>query len=109
MKIAVRRIPSTSQNSQAEPSQSLIRLVALTGTTKNRPTASAIESAIVSPHIQPPISSFSPSSFSSSWALAEKARARKPIFSDSPSATTPRITGRRRMRWRFAQRPAARR
>ena len=51
--------------------------------------------------MKPPISSGSPSS-STSWALAENASARKPIFSDSPRATTPRITGRRRIRWRFA-------
>src|SRR6266511_2866040 len=36
-------------------------------------------------------------------ALAEMARARKPILRDSTSATTPRITGTRRIRWRFAQ------
>ena len=81
----------------------MIRLVAPTGMTKKSPTASASEKAIVRPHIRPPISSFSPSSSSSSWALAEIARARKPIFSDSASATTPRITGQRRTRWRFAQ------
>ena len=71
--------------------------------TKKRPTASASEKAIVSPQIQPPISSCSPSSSSSSWALAEIASALKPIFSDSPRATTPRITGTRQSRWRFAQ------
>ena len=43
-------IPSTSQKSSAEPSQSLIRLVAPTGITKKSPTARAIESAIVRPH-----------------------------------------------------------
>ena len=43
-----------------------------------------------------------PSSSSSCAAtLAEIASARKPIASDSPSAITPRITGRRQMRWRF--------
>jgi hypothetical protein len=37
----VRRTPSTSQNRKAEPSWSLNRLVSATGTTKNRPIASA--------------------------------------------------------------------
>src|SRR3954451_2311783 len=103
MKIPVRRTPSISQNRSGEPSLSLIRLVNPTGTTKKRPTASSIEKAIVRPQTQPPISSFSPSSFSSSCALAEIASARKPIFSDSPRATTPRITGTRQRRWRLAQ------
>ena len=57
MKIAVRRTPSTSQKSSAEPSWSLIRLVSPTGMTKKRPTASSSEKAIVSPQTQPPISS----------------------------------------------------
>ena len=91
-----------SQNRNAEPSWSLIRLVSPTGTTKKRPTASAREKAMVRPQTQPPISSGSPSSSSSSWALAEIASARNPIFSDSPRATTPRITGTRQSRWRFA-------
>src|SRR3954451_24498072 len=103
MKIAVRSTPSTSQKSTEEPSGSLIRLVAPTGTTKNRPTASTSESAIVAPQVKPPIwgGSSSPSS-GSIWALAEMASARKPIFSDSARATTPRITGHRRTRWRLA-------
>ena len=71
--------------------------------TKKRPTASASERAIVRPQTQPPISSSSPSSSSSSWALAEIASALKPIFIDSPSATTPRMTGSRQTRWRCAQ------
>src|SRR3954451_15847783 len=100
MKIDVRRTPSTSQNRTDEPSWSLIRLVAPTGTTKNRPMARAIENAIVSPHVKPPIGSASSSS--ASWALAEKARARKPILSDSTRATMPRITGMRQTRWRLA-------
>ena len=74
-----------------------------TGTTKKRPIASSIEKTIVRPQTQPPISSFSPSSSSSICALAEIARALKPIFSDSPRATTPRITGRRQSRCRWAQ------
>ena len=44
----------------------------------------------------------SPSSSSSREAtFAEIASARKPIASDSPRAITPRITGRRQIRWRF--------
>ena len=77
--------------------------MAPTGITKKRPTASASEAAIVKPQVKPPISSASSPSSSSSWALAEIARALKPIFSDSPRATTPRITGSLRMRWRLAQ------
>ena len=103
MKIAVRSTPSTSQKRKGEPSLSLIRLVSPTGTTKKRPIASSSEKAIVRPQTQPPISSCSPSSSSSSCALAEIASARKPIFIDSPRATTPRSTGRRQRRWRFAQ------
>ena len=95
MKMPVRSIPSTSQKRKGEPSWSLIRLVSPTGTTKKRPTASSSEKAIVRPQTQPPISSCSPSSSSSIWALAEIASARKPIFIDSPRATTPRMTGRR--------------
>ena len=74
-----------------------------TGTTKKSPIASSSEKTIVRPQTQPPISSFSPSSSSSSWALAEIASALKPIFIDSARATTPRITGRRQTRWRWAQ------
>ncbi len=81
----------------------MIRLVRPTGTTKKRPTASTSEKAIVRPQTQPPISSCSPSSSSSICALAEIASARKPIFIDSPRATTPRSTGSRQSRWRFAQ------
>src|SRR3954471_1422488 len=103
MKIAVRRMPSTSQKSTEDPSWSLIRLVAPTGITKKRPTARISDSAIVAPQVKPPISggSSSPSS-GSICALAEMARARKPIFSDSASATTPRMTGQRNTRVRFA-------
>src|SRR4051794_26889174 len=103
MKMAVRSTPSTSQKSTEEPSWSLIRLVAPTGTTKKSPTASTSESAIVAPQVKPPISggSSSPSS-GSIWAFAEMASARKPILSDSARATTPRITGHRRTLWRFA-------
>ncbi len=52
---------------------------------------SASESAIVPAQVMPPIS-FSPSS---SCALADTPSARKPIWSDCTSATTPRITGSR--------------
>ena len=41
------------------------------------------------------------SSSSGSWALAEMPSALKPIFSDSASATTPRMIGQRKARWRF--------
>ena len=78
--------------------------MAPTGTTKKRPIASSSEKTIVRPQVKPPIASGSSSSSSSaSCALAEIASARKPIFSDSASATTPRITGRRSTRWRLAQ------
>ena len=97
----MRRTPSTSQKSSAEPSWSLIRLVTVTGTTKKSPIARSSEKKMVSPQVKPPISSGSPSS-STNWAFAEIASARNPIFSDSPSATTPRITGSRSRRWRFA-------
>ncbi|HWO48178.1 MAG TPA: DUF1385 domain-containing protein [Solirubrobacterales bacterium] len=43
--MAVRRIPSTSQKRNAEPSWSLIRLVRPTGMTKKRPIARASENA----------------------------------------------------------------
>ena len=67
--------PLDQPEEEGEPSWSLIRLVSPTGTTKKRPIASAIEKTIVRPQTQPPISSGSPSSSSSSWALAEIARA----------------------------------
>ena len=57
---------------------------------------------MVRPQTQPPISSGWPSSSSSIWALAEIARARKPIFIDSARATTPRTIGTRKRRRRFA-------
>src|SRR6266516_4719485 len=102
MKIAVRRTPSTSQKSTGEPSWSLIRLVAPTGTTKKMPIARIRDSATVTPQTKPPIGSGSSPSVGSICALAEIARARKPIRSDSASATTPRITGQRSARLRLA-------
>ena len=63
---------------------------------KKSPTASTSEKRIVSPHMKPDIGSSS----SGSWALAEMPSARKPIISDSPSATTPRMIGSRKARWR---------
>ncbi len=90
----MRSTPSTSQKRTDEPSCPLIRLVSPTGTTKKRPIAKTSEKAIVRPQTQPPISSGSPSS-SSIWALAEIAKARKPIFIDSARATTPRMMGSR--------------
>src|SRR4051794_2481954 len=100
MKIAVRRTPSTIQKRTDELSWSRMRLVAPTGTTKKRPTARASDSATVRPHVRPPIGSSSPGS--DTWALAEIASARKPILSDSARATTPRMTGTRKTRCRFA-------
>ena len=100
MKIAVRSTPSTSQKRSAEPSGPRSGCGA-TGMTKKRPTASRSEKMIVRPQVKPPISCGSSSS--ASCALAEIARARKPIFSDSARATTPRITGSRRIRLRLAQ------
>src|SRR4051794_35320428 len=72
-----------------------------TGSRKKRPIASTIEKATVPTQVPPPISCFSPFSSSSICALAEIPRALKPILSDSPSAATPRISGRRSQRWRF--------
>ena len=102
MKIAVRSTPSTSQKRTAEPSWSRKRLVSPTGITKNRPIARASETTIVITQANPPISSFSPSP-SGIWASAEMPSALKPIFSDSPRATMPRITGQRSTRCRRAQ------
>src|SRR4051794_29392073 len=102
MKMAVRRHPSTIQKRTDEPSWSLIRLVAPTGTTKKSPMASTSERATVAPHVKPPIGSGSLPSSGSIWAFAEIASAWKPMRSDSARATTPRITGTRRIRLRFA-------
>ena len=44
-----------------------------------------------------------PSSSGGICAFAEMPSARKPILSDSASATTPRTTGSLRSRWRFVQ------
>ena len=71
-----------------------MRLVSPTGTTKNRPTASASATTTVPNHMPPEISFSS----SGSWALAEMPSALKPMTSDSTSATTPRTIGRRRRR-----------
>src|SRR5215210_3375856 len=95
----VRRTPSTSQNRNAEPRWSLKMLVSPTGTTKNRPMASASAATTVPTHMPLEIGSSS----SGSWALAEMPSALKPIFSDSASATTPRMMGQRRARWRLVQ------
>ena len=51
----------------------------------------------------PPMSCCLPSSSGGICALAEMPSARKPILSDSASATTPRTTGSRSSRWRFVQ------
>ncbi len=72
----MRRTPSTSQNRTAEPSCSLNRLVSATGTTKNRPIASARPPTTAPAHIAPEISSSS----SGSCALAEMLSALKPML-----------------------------
>src|SRR3954471_21721648 len=84
-------MPSTSQKKNPLCSWSLIRLVSPTGTTKNSPMAKASATTIVPAHMPLPISSSS----SSICALADSPRALKPMPSDSTSATTPRMTGRR--------------
>ena len=71
--------------------------VSPTGTTKNRPMASARAATTVPTHMPLEIGSSS----SSSCSLAEMPSAVKPIFSDSTSATTPRMIGQRSTRWRF--------
>ena len=71
-----------------------MRLVSPTGTTKKRPTASASATSTVPNHMPPEISFSS----SGSWALAEMPSALKPMTSDSTSATTPRMIGRRSSR-----------
>jgi hypothetical protein len=100
MRMTFSTITKTSELGSA----SLNRLVTPTGSTKNRPMPSASDSAIVPAQAAPPISSFLPSSStSSSWAFAEMPSALKPIFSDSPSATMPRMIGSRSSRWRLVQ------
>ena len=73
---------------EAEPSSSLQKFARPTGSTKKRPTANAARATTVPAHVPPEICSSS----SGSWALAEMPSALKPIFSDSASATTPRMT-----------------
>ena len=87
----MRSTPSTAQNSSEDPSWCLIRLVTPTGTTKNSPIAKISENTTVP--AQAPLEICCSSS--GSWALAEIPSARRPIASDSASATTPRITGQR--------------
>src|SRR6476661_9955089 len=94
----VRTMPSTSQKRNDEFSWSLMRLVRPTGTTKNRPTASATATSTVPAHMPPEIGSSS----SGSCALAEMFSALKPMPSDSPSATTPRMIGSRSSRCFFS-------
>jgi hypothetical protein len=72
--------------------------VSPTGSRKKSPIASASEKMIVPTHMPLPISS----SCAEAWASAEMPRALKPIFSDSPSATTPRMIGSRSTRWRLS-------
>ena len=85
----MRTAPSTSQNSSADSSG--IRLVSATGTTKNRPTASASPAKTANAHVAREIGGSS----SRSCALAARPSARTPIRSDCTSATKPRTTGSR--------------
>src|SRR5215217_7750256 len=79
------------------------RLVRPAGSRKNSPTANTSANAIVPAQAPPPMSCCSPSASGGICALAEMPRARKPILSDSASATTPRTIGTRSSRWRFVQ------
>ena len=85
------RSPRRARRGRTSSSWSLMRLVSPTGTTKNRPTASASATTTVPTHMPPEISFSS----SGSCALAEMPSALKPMTSDSTSATTPRTIGRR--------------
>ena len=76
-------------------------LVRPAGSRKNSPTANSIANTIVPTQAPPPISCCLPSSSGGICALAEMPSARKPILSDSASATTPRTIGTRSSRWRF--------
>ena len=80
---------------------SLKMFVRPAGSRKKSPIARISENAIVPAQAAPPISCWSPFSSSVSCAFAEIPSALKPIFSDSPSATTPRMIGSRYARWRF--------
>ena len=75
----------------------MIRLVSPTGIRKNSTIARASASTTVPAHSALGISCCSSPSPSSggSCALAETSSARKPIASEPPSATTPRMIGRR--------------
>ena len=88
MKIAVRTTPSTSQKRTAEPSWSLIRLVSADRDDEEEPDREDQRER----DGQPPGEAADRlgSSSSSICAFAENASARKPIFSDSARATTPR-------------------
>ena len=91
MKIPVRMIPSTSQNSQVVPSCPLIRLVRPTGTTKKRPIAKT--TAMTTAPVQTPEETSADASPIA--RSAEIASARIPIASEPHRATTPRMTGSR--------------
>ena len=101
----VRTMPSTSQNRNEELSWSLIRLVRPTGTGRTARSRARARRRPCRPHRRSEISSrllaVLPSS-GGSWALAEISSALKPIASDPPSATTPRMIGRRSTRWRLS-------
>ena len=104
----VRSSALDSQNSNEEPSWSLIRLVSPTGIRKNSTIASASATTTVPTQtaardlLRPrPPRPVRPASSGGSCALAETSSARKPIASEPPSATTPRMIGRRSTRWRL--------
>src|SRR3954447_286171 len=77
------------------------RLVRPAGSRKNRPTAKTSANTIVPAQAPLPRSFSWPSSRGGTWAFAEIPSARKPILSDSASATTPRTSGSRSSRWRL--------
>ena len=95
MKIPTRIRPSTTTNAPVDLNP--MRLVISAGPTLKSITANPIEIAnakMSCPRDSSVLTSpSSPSSCAAYWA--EIARARNPIASDSPSAITPRTTGRR--------------
>ena len=101
MKTATRIRPSTITNHAVSSTGS--QLVRSAGPILNsisaKPIAIANEKMICPRVIS--VTTLPSSSSSRAATFAEIASARKPIASDSPSAITPRITGRRQIRWRF--------
>ena len=97
-KIEMRTSFSITTNTKPFGIESENRLVRPAGSRKNRPIANSSANTIVPAQAPPPISFWAPSSSGGTCALAEMPSARKPILSDSASATTPRTTGRRSSR-----------